>query len=139
MGMVDKAEEAFQAKVASRVVMGCIAGFAALVLALLLWGGSSIYNTSVSQQLMAQQVTTLVTTVAELKTDLAASTVQRYTSGDASRDRASIIDLINVNNTNMQQFFTNSSARNIAQDEQLRVLNEFKARVEERMKMDKAP
>ena len=145
--MTDKIEDAFESKMATKIVMACVGIFGLLVLALLTWGGSTIYSTSISQQLMSQQVTALVDTVSDLKARIEAGSADRYTGTSAASDRAVFLSAFTsaiqtVSGSNADLFRTVSdrvqaiSLRQTEFDRTLKELQDFKVRVSERMKIE---
>jgi len=146
--MTERVREAAESALVARVVLGTCAF---LGLGLLGWGGSSLYSTSVGQQLLSQQVSTLVDTVAELKARIETSSADRYTGSSAASDRAAFLasftaaikvqsdsfsDLLQITNDRLQAI----SLRQTEFDRTLKELMEHKVRTEERQRAeDKQP
>lgn len=140
-------EAAFDSKLATRLVLG---GITAALAGLLYWGGSSIYETSVGQKLMAQQMGALVDTVTDLKARIEAGSTDRYTGASAASDRAAFLQaftsaLQSQASQNADLFQTISdraqaiSIRQTEFDKSLKELLDFKARAEERWKLEGKP
>ena len=135
--MTERVREAVESAFVTKIVLGVCAF---LGLGLLGWGGSSIYSTNVGQQLLTEKVTTLVATVDKLQDKLEATTSNRYDSNAAATQNAAMVDLLNTMNTNLTAMIGKALDQNQQQDEQLRTLGEFRARTEERLRMeDKRP
>lgn len=133
--MVDKIAEAAETKMANKIVMGAAGVFASVVVILLAAICVGAWNSSIAQALLAEKVTGLTEDMAGLKADLATSTARRYTSDDASRDRATVFDTINQRTTDTTARLNGIDARDTAQDARIAELMEFKVRSEERERM----
>ncbi len=131
--MAERVREAVESAFVTKIVLGVCAF---LGLGLLGWGGSSIYSTNVGQQLLTEKVTTLVATVDKLQDKLEATTSNRYDSNAAATQNAAMVELINTMNTNLTAMIGKALDQNHQQDEQLRTLGEFRARTEERLRME---
>lgn len=142
--MTERVREAAESALVARVVLGACAF---LGLGLLGWGGSSIYSTSVGQQLLSQQVTQLVDTVGELKARIDSGSADRYTGTTAASDRAAFLasftaaiqaqassfsELLKSTNDRLQAI----SIRQTEFDRTLKDLVTSQARIEERMLME---
>lgn len=135
--MTERVREAVESAFVTKIVLGVCAF---LGLGLLGWGGSSIYSTNVGQQLLTEKVTTLVATVDKLQDKLEATTSNRYDSNAAATQNAAMVAMLNTMSTNLTAMIGKALDQNQQQDEQLRTLGEFRARTEERLRMeDKRP
>ena len=140
--MTERVREAAESALVARVVLGACAF---LGLGLLGWGGSSIYSTSVGQQLLSQKVTTLVDTVDDLKQQI--SSIGNSRSDVSASDRAAFLasftaaiqaqassfsELLKSTNDRLQAI----SIRQTEFDRTLKDLVTSQARIEERMLME---
>lgn len=131
--MTERVREAVESAFVTKIVLG-VCAFVGL--ALLGWGGSSIYSANIGQQLLTEKVTALVATVDKLQDKLEATTSNRYDSNAAATQNAAMVDLLNTMNTNLTAMIGKALDKNHQQDEQLRSLGEFRARTEERLRME---
>ncbi len=131
--MAERVREAVESAFVTKIVLGVCAF---LGLGLLGWGGSSIYSTNVGQQLLTEKVTTLVATVDKLQDKLEATTSNRYDSNAAATQNAAMVAMLNTMSTNLTEMIGKALDQNHQQDEQLRTLGEFRARTEERLRME---
>lgn len=140
--MTERVREAAESALVARVVLGACAF---LGLGLLGWGGSSIYSTSVGQQLLSQKVTTLVDTVDDLKQQI--TSIGSSRSDVSASDRAAFLasftaaiqaqassfsELLKSTNDRLQAI----SIRQTEFDRTLKDLVTSQARIEERMLME---
>ncbi len=104
---------------------GLIAGVLLLGIAVV---GSSLWSMNEKVAVQSAQLISLQSQQTTMQAQLTECLPTKYNNSDATKDRASMLEL-----------FAKQLERSYAQDAKLQVLAEFKARMEERLKIQEKP